>query len=283
MLPDYYTHVAGPFDERPRVRERRVDMARGAVVVTGAAAGIGEATVELFAERGFGVVAVDVSEEGLAKLGTRDDVVTLVGDVADPATNDAMVALAVERFGRLDAAVLNAGLGGAPPIEAAGAAESLDTIYAVNVRGLVLGIRAAAPALRAAGGGSIVVTSSGAGLRGDPYTWAYNTTKAAANNLVRSAALDYAFEGIRINAVAPGLTETPRTAGQRANPAFAAAVTRRVPLGRWAQPAEQAEVIYFLASPAASYITGAVIPVDGGLSASNGILLPPTYQGEPPQ
>ncbi|WP_242419179.1 SDR family oxidoreductase, partial [Frankia sp. CpI1-P] len=73
------------------------------------------------------------------------------------------------------------------------------------------------------------------------------------------------------------------TAGQRANPAFAAAVTRRVPLGRWAQPAEQAEVIYFLASPAASYITGAVIPVDGGLSASNGILLPPTYQGEPPQ
>ncbi|WP_018505896.1 SDR family NAD(P)-dependent oxidoreductase [Parafrankia discariae] len=258
-------------------------MVSGSVVVTGAAAGIGAACVELFAQRGFGVVASDVSEEGLGKLAGHPDVVTLVGDAGDPAANEAMVALAVERFGRLDAAVLNAGLGGAPPIEAPGAVESLDAIYAVNVRGLVLGIRAAVPALRATGGGAIVVTSSGAGLRGDPYTWAYNTTKAAANNLVRSAALDYAFEGIRINAVAPGLTETPRTAGQRADPVLAAALTRRIPMQRWAQAREQAEVIWFLASPAASYVTGVTIPVDGGLTASNGILLPPTYHGEPPR
>ncbi|EFC80689.1 SDR family NAD(P)-dependent oxidoreductase [Parafrankia sp. EUN1f] len=258
-------------------------MPSGSVVVTGAAAGIGRACVELFAERGFGVVAVDVSKEGLDEFAGHSEVVTLVGDVADPETNDAMVALAVERFGRLDTAVLNAGLGGAPPIEAEGAVEKLDAIYAVNVRGLTLGIRSAAPALRAAGGGSIVVTSSGAGLRGDPYTWAYNTTKAAANNLVRSAALDYAFQGIRINAVAPGLTLTPRTAGQRADPVLSAALTRRIPMGRWAQPREQAEAIWFLASPAASYITGVTLPVDGGLTASNGILLPPTYPGEPPQ
>lgn len=258
-------------------------MPSGSVVVTGAAAGIGKACVELFVERGFGVVAVDVSKEGLGELDEHPDVVPLVGDVATAETNDAMVALAVERFGRLDAAVLNAGIGGAPPIEAAGAVESLDAIYAVNVRGLALGIRAAAPALRDAGGGSIVVTSSGAGLRGDPYTWAYNTTKAAANNLVRSAALDYAFEGIRINAIAPGLTATPRTAGQRADPVFSKVLTRRIPLGRWAEPREQAEVIWFLASPAASYITGVTLPVDGGVTASNGILLPPTYPGEPPQ
>ncbi|CAO5245582.1 SDR family NAD(P)-dependent oxidoreductase [Frankia sp. AgKG'84/4] len=258
-------------------------MPNAAVVVTGAAAGIGQASVELFAERGFGVVAVDVSKEGLDAFAGREDIVTLAGDVADPGTNDAAVALAIEHFGRLDAAVLNAGIGGAPPLEAPGAIESLDQIYAVNVRGVVLGIRSAAPALRAAGGGSIVVTSSGAGLRGDPYTWAYNTTKAAAINLVRAAALDYACENIRINAIAPGLTATPRTAGQRANPDLNATLTRRVPLGRWSQAREQAEVIWFLASPAASYITGTVIPVDGGVLASTGILLAPTYRGEPPQ
>ena len=258
-------------------------MPTGAVVITGAAAGIGAACVEVFLEHGFGVVAVDVSKSALDELPDHPDIVPLAGDVADPETNDAMVSLAVERFGRLDAAVLNAGAGGAPPIEADGALENLDRIQAVNVRGLVLGIRAAAPALRAVGGGSIVVTASGAGLRGDPYTWAYNTTKAAAINLVRSAALDYAYEGIRINAVAPGLTETARTAGQRADPDLAAALTRRIPLGRWARPREQAEVIWFLASPAASYITRAAIPVDGGVSASNGILLAPTYLGEPPR
>ncbi|MCM3884777.1 SDR family NAD(P)-dependent oxidoreductase [Frankia sp. R82] len=258
-------------------------MPTGAVVVTGAAAGIGAACVELFTERGLGVVAVDVSKEGLAAFTGNPNVVTLAGDAADPLTNDDAVALATSHFGRLHASVLNAGIGGAPPIEAPGAVESLDQIHAVNVRGLVLGIRSAAPALRAAGGGAIVVTASGAGLRGDPYTWAYNTTKAAAINLVRSAALDYAYQNIRINAVAPGLTETPRTARQRADPALSATLTRRVPLGRWSQPREQAEVIWFLASPASSYITGAVIPVDGGITASTGILLAPTYDGEPPQ
>ncbi|CAO5166611.1 meso-butanediol dehydrogenase / (S,S)-butanediol dehydrogenase / diacetyl reductase [Frankia sp. AiPs1] len=257
-------------------------MPTGAVVVTGAAAGIGRASVELFAERGFGVVALDVSKKGLDGLPEHPNVVTLAGDAADPAANDEAVALAVERFGRLDASVLNAGLGGTPPIEAPGAVERLDEIHAVNVRGLLLGIRSAAPALRAAGGGSIVVTASAAGLRGDPYTWAYNASKAAAINLVRAAALDYAYQNIRINAVAPGLTETPRTAGQRADPELSAALTRRIPLGRWAKPREQAEVIWFLTSPAASYITGAAIPVDGGLTASNGILLAPTYDGEPP-
>jgi NAD(P)-dependent dehydrogenase (short-subunit alcohol dehydrogenase family) len=153
--------------------------------------------------------------------------------------------------------------------------EALDAIHAVNVRGAALGIRAAVPALRAAGDGAVVVTASVAGLRGDPYTWAYNTTKAAAVNLVRSAALDYAYEGIRINAIAPGLTRTARTAAVREDAARAEDLTLRIPLGRWAEPREQAEVIWFLASPAASYITGVVLPSDGGLSASNGLFFPP--------
>ncbi|MFF5235165.1 SDR family NAD(P)-dependent oxidoreductase [Dactylosporangium sp. NPDC000521] len=216
----------------------------------------------------------------LAGLSDVDGVVTLLGDVAEARTNQEMVALALVEYGRLDVAVLNAGAGGAPPLEDEGAIAALDAIHAVNVRGAALGIRAAAPALRAAGGGAVVVTASVAALRGDPYTWAYNTTKAAAVNLVRSAALDYAYQGIRINAIAPGLTLTARTAAVHEDAERAGELTRRIPLGRWAEPHEQAEVIWFLASPAASYITGEVLVSDGGLSASNGVFLPPS--ADPP-
>lgn len=250
-------------------------MATPVVVVTGAASGIGRACVELFAERGFKVVAVDLAEDGLAELAAIAGVVTLTGDIAAETTNTAMVRLAADRFGRLDVAVLNAGIGGTPPLEAAGAIERFDRILAVNVRGVALGIRAAAPALRAAGGGAIVVTASVAGLRGEPGNWAYNASKAAAINLVRATAIDYAAHGIRINTLAPGGTVTAMTAGALANPELAADVTRRIPMQRWASPREQAEVVWFLASPAASYITGATLPCDGGLNANTGILLPP--------
>ncbi|WP_432994398.1 SDR family NAD(P)-dependent oxidoreductase [Dactylosporangium sp. CA-233914] len=251
---------------------------RGAAVVTAAGSGIGRAAAELFAERGYGVVAVDTDPRRLAELSEVDGVVPLLGDVAQERTNRRMVQLAVERFGRLDAAVLNAGIGGAPPLEDDGAIAALDAMHAVNVRGAALGIRVAVPALRAAGGGAIVVTASVAGLRGDPYTWAYNTTKAAAVNLVRSAALDYGYQGIRINAIAPGLTLTARTAAVHEAAERAAELTRRIPLGRWADPREQAEVIWFLASPAASYITGEVLVSDGGLSAGTGIFHPQSLQ-----
>ncbi|GGM88492.1 SDR family NAD(P)-dependent oxidoreductase [Dactylosporangium sucinum] len=113
-----------------------------AVAVTAAGAGIGRAVVELFAERGYGVVAVDADKEARAAL-AGDRVVTLAGDVADQATNAEMVRLAVAAYGRLDAAVLNTGAGGAPPLEDAAAAAALDAIHAVNVRGAALGIGAA--------------------------------------------------------------------------------------------------------------------------------------------
>ncbi|GII32925.1 SDR family NAD(P)-dependent oxidoreductase [Planotetraspora mira] len=245
------------------------------VAVTGAASGIGRATVELFAERGAQVVAVDVNEVELDKLSDVHGAIPLVGDVSTEQTNAVMVQLAVREFGRLDTVVLNAGIGGGGALESPGAIDRFDRILAVNVRGTALGIRAALPALRASGGGSIVVTSSVSGLGGDPLTWAYNASKAAVINLVRGAAIDFAVENIRINAIAPGLTATALTAGVVSDPAFASAVTERIPQRRWAAPREQAEVIWFLASPAASYVTGVVIPVDGGLSANNGILLPP--------
>ncbi|WP_033823139.1 SDR family NAD(P)-dependent oxidoreductase [Kitasatospora sp. MBT63] len=245
------------------------------VLVTGAASGIGEAVVRLYAERGHRVVAVDVDPVGLAALAELDGVLTLTGDVAEAATSERAVALAQERFGRLDAAVLNAGIGGGGPLESPGAIERFDRVFAVNVRGVALGIRAAAPALRTAGGGAVVATSSVSGLRGDPGTWAYNATKAAVINLVRAAAIDYAAQGIRVNAIAPGGTVTAMTAGQVADPEFSAFITRRIPAQRWADAREQAEVVWFLTSPAASYVTGVTVPVDGGLSANGGILLPP--------
>ncbi len=247
----------------------------GVAVVTGAASGIGRATAERWLAAGGCVVGGDRTPDGLVWLdGDRSAAVT--GDVSTEETNDALVASAIGRFGRLDALVLNAGIAGNPPIDGDGALARFDELLAVNLRGVVLGVRAALPALRSAGGGSVVVTASVSGLGGDPGMWAYNASKGGVVNLVRALAVDLAAAGIRVNAVCPGPVRTGLTAPvEQHAPAAFAALRRHVPLQRWGEPAEVAAVICFLASSAASFVTGAVVPVDGGVSANTGQFLPP--------
>lgn len=250
-------------------------------IVTGAGSGIGRATAERLVSEGGSVVAVDLSAQQLAWATDHPQIATLAGDVTEPHTNAAAVTRARETFGGLNAAVLNAGVAMSGDLLDM-PLENFDRAMDVNVRAVVLGIRAAVPAL--APGGAIAVTASTSGMAGDPNMWAYNASKAAVINLVRAAALDLGPKGIRINAVAPGPTETRMTDRIRAIPEVWDQLRQRIALQRWGRAEEVAAVLSFLVSPAASFVTGALIPVDGGISASTGQFLPlPTDRPPPTQ
>ena len=245
-----------------------------AAIITGAANGIGAAAARRFVAEGARVLLVDRDEAALAAtagpLGPA--AATLVGDVAADATAPAYVAEALQRFGRLDIVLLNAGIEGTiAPIPELPLA-TFDRVIAVNVRGVWLGLAAAMPAMPA--GGSIVITSSTAGLRGSARVAAYVTSKHAVVGLMRCAALEGAPLGIRVNCVNPGPTDTRMIAAidEGMSPgAGAAARARRIPLGRYGEVADIAAMMLFLASDEAKYCTGGTYVVDGGvLSGSAG-------------
>ncbi len=249
-----------------------IDFESKVVLVTGAASGIGRAVVDRVLADGGSVVAVDLTTDSLPE---SERVVTLAGDVTDQAVNETAVALAVSKFGRLDGAALNAGIAMRGDLLAL-PLESYDRAMEVNVRAVLVGIRAAVPVMQGQGTGSIVVTASTSGIGGDPGMWAYNASKAAVINLVRAASLDLGPQGIRINAVAPGPTETGMTQRARADPESYENLRRRTALQRWAKPEEVGAVIAFLLSDDASIVTGAVVPADAGIGASTGQFLPET-------
>lgn len=251
------------------------------VIVTGAASGIGRATVERLHRDGASIVAADLNGAALEWCAGLDRIVTQPCDVTAMSVNEALVSLAEERFGGLDAVALNAGVAMSGSIVDL-PIEDFDRVMQVNVRAVAIGLRAAVPALRRRGGGSIAVTASTSGQRGDPNMWAYNTSKAAVINLVRSAALDLGIHGIRVNAVAPGPTVTGMTERLQAIPGVYDDLRRRTARQRWATADEVAAVFGFLLGPDSTAVTGTTVNVDGGISANTGQFLPPELPGGSP-
>jgi NAD(P)-dependent dehydrogenase (short-subunit alcohol dehydrogenase family) len=242
-----------------------------AAIVTGAANGIGAACTRAFAQAGWDLVLVDRDEAALSRVadGVSGRLETLIGDVANPEVNSAAVARAEDSFGSLDAAVANAGVNLARSLDDT-TDEDIDRLLAVNLRAVVYLAQAAHRAL-ARSTGSLVVMASKTGLVAQPDSPIYCATKGAAIQLARALALDWASEGIRVNAVCPGIVDTPMLEGffeqlpdpERARREFATAQ----PLGRLACPEECAAAALFLASEGASFITGVALPVDGGFTA----------------
>jgi len=244
------------------------------VLITGAAGGIGRAAVLAFAQAGARVVAADLDGAGaeLAALSARAAgarALAVQVDVASAASVQAMVAAVVAQFGRLDAAFNNAG------VELEGAAtadaddDAFDRTIAVNLRGVYLCMKHQIRQLLAqGGGGAIVNTASVAGLVGAATMPAYTASKHGVVGLTRAAALEYARRGIRVNAVCPGVVRTAmteRAVAQR--PERAAFIDNLHPMGRIAEPAEIAATALWLCSPAASFVTGQALAVDGGMVA----------------
>jgi NAD(P)-dependent dehydrogenase (short-subunit alcohol dehydrogenase family) len=244
-----------------------------AALVTGAASGMGLATAKAFAEAGAAVALVDINE--VAVRAAAHDLVAVghraIGircDVADEAAVAAMVEETVSAFGRLDAAFNNAGVQSPVAETADASSEDYDRVMGVNLRGVWNCMKYELRQMRDQGSGAIVNCSSLGGLVGIAERGIYHASKHGVVGLTRSAGLEYAARGIRINAVCPGIIATPMVAGMlETQPEAMAALMKEQPIGRLGRPEEIADAVLWLCSPAASFVIGHALAVDGGYTA----------------
>jgi NAD(P)-dependent dehydrogenase (short-subunit alcohol dehydrogenase family) len=244
------------------------------VLITGAAFGIGRATAEKFAAEGANLIIQDIQagplhalEEQLRAAGTT--VHAVVGDVASPEDCQAMVQAAVDGYGRLEVAVANAGIIPLGDVLES-TVEDWDTVMSIDGRGMFLTCKFAIEAMLRTGGGSIICLSSISGMEGQKRQATYGPAKFVASGITKHLAVEWADKGIRVNAVAPGTINTERVQrlpDEPGGPEYLEAIKKLHPMGRIGDPSEVANAILFLASDEASFITGVILPVDGGYLA----------------
>lgn len=239
------------------------------VIVTGAASGIGAATARKFAVEGASVVLVDADRAGVEEVAAQlPGSVAEVADVSDEQQITALIDEVAEELGSLDVLVNNAGVVVSGDIGST-TTEQWRKVMAADLDSVFFASRAALPHLKRSRG-CIINTSSVSGIRGDWQQAAYDAAKGAVSNLTRAMALDHGADGVRVNAVAPGVVRTGMTEGAFDSEETMAKHVERIPLRRGGEPEDVADVIAFLASDDARFVTGVVLPVDGGVSASNG-------------
>ena len=240
-------------------------------LISGGARGIGAATAKLLAQEGAAVVLADVLEaEGReTEIQIREaggQAMFMLLDVTDEANWQQVIDATVAAYGKLDVVVNNAGISGRAAV-AETEVETWDRVMEVNGKGVFLGTKLAIPELRKAGGGSIINISSIYGIVGSETSAAYHASKGAVRIFTKSAAIQYANEGIRVNSVHPGFVDSPMTAASHALPEVHDLRVGRTPLGRMGTPEDIAAGILYLASDESSFVTGSELVIDGGMTA----------------